>query len=205
MASAARKPRMTPEEFFAWEAEQLHKHEYYYGEVFPTGAAAEITPENMAGGSISHALISTNAAVGIGSQLRGGTRRMFSSDLAVELDNAGHYVYPDLTVVCGTVETGRSPHVATNPTLVLEVLSPSTEKWDRGGKFEAYRRLPSLQTVVFVASTWRRVEVFTREGNSWRLAEPGDEGTVALGEIPAELSLATIYDGVDLPDRPPAP
>ena len=201
MSAPATTTRMTPDEFFAWEAEQLDKHEYYYGEVFPFGGGIEA----MAGGSTAHALITSNAAIEIGSQLRGGPCRAYSPDLAVQIDAAGHFAYPDLTVVCGEPVTREGSHVVENPTLVLEVLSPSTEAWDRGGKFEAYLSVPSIQTVVLVASTSRRVEVFSRDGAEWRLAQPDAEGQVALPALGIGLSLDGLYDGVDVPDRPPHP
>ncbi|MEL6614383.1 MAG: Uma2 family endonuclease [Bacteroidota bacterium] len=200
MAAPALKTRMTPDEFFAWEAEQLDKHEYYYGEVFAVHGIHAV-----AGGSTDHALIAANATRDIGGQLRGGPCRTFSSDLAVEIDAAGHFVYPDLTIVCGELRTRDDRPLAQNPTLVLEVLSPSTEQWDRGGKFEAYRRLPSVQTVVLVASEVRHVEVYTRDGDGWHLAEADARGLVSLGAVPAELSIESLYDGVEVGDRPTHP
>jgi Uma2 family endonuclease len=195
---------MTPQEFDAWEDEQPVRHEYYYGEIFALDADPS-EPEAMAGGSVAHSLITSNASFALKSALRGGPCRVFSPDLRVARDAAGHYGYPDVTVVCGAVAILPGTQIVTNPTLVVEVLSPSTEVWDRGGKLDAYRRMPTVQTVVLVGSTGRSVEVFTRDGDGWRLATPGAEGRVALGAVAATLSLDDLYDGVDLPERPPHP
>ncbi|MEM1118574.1 MAG: Uma2 family endonuclease [Bacteroidota bacterium] len=178
---------LTASEFFAWEAEQLDKHEFYHGEVF-----------SMAGGTPEHALIGANAVANLAGRLRGGPCRVFSSDLAVELEPGGHYAYPDVTVVCGPVERSEQGPAVTNPTVVVEVLSPSTAGWDRGGKAEAYRRIPSLQAIVFVATDRRQVEALAREGGRWVLVEPTDAGVLPLDAIEAGLDVGALYEGVDL-------
>lgn len=195
---------MTPEEFLAWEDAQPVRHEYYYGEVFALDGD-DAGPEAMAGGSVAHSQITANVSAALHAQLRGTPCRVFSPDLRVARDAAGHYGYPDVTVVCGRVETLPGTQTVTNPTLVAEVLSPATETWDRGGKLDAYRRMPSVQTVVLVGSTARTVEVFTRDGDGWHLAGPGAGGAVSLGRVPATLRAADVYDGVDVPERPPHP
>lgn len=202
--SALPARQMTPEEFLAWEDEQPVRHEYYYGEVFALDGDPS-DPQAMAGGSVAHSLITSNAARALGNALRGGPCRVFSPDLRVARDAAGHYGYPDVTVVCGAVELLPGTQTVANPTLVVEVLSPSTEGWDRGGKLDAYRRMPTVQTIVLVGSTGRSVEVFTRDGDGWRLATPDADGRVALGAVAATLTLDDLYDGVELPERMPHP
>jgi len=183
--SALPRSSLSPADFFAWEAEQTEKHEYHYGEVF-----------SMAGGSPEHALIGMNAGAQLVAQLAGGPCRVFSSDLAVELDDAGRFCYPDVTVVCGTLVRSVHGPAATNPTLVVEVLSPATAADDRGGKAEAYRRLPSVQAIVFVESERAHADAFVREGERWIVAEPDADGRLALGV--ATLDVPALFDGLDL-------
>lgn len=186
MPTAVRS-NLSAADFFAWEAEQLDKHEFYHGEVF-----------SMAGGTPEHARLAIRAAVQIERALAGGPCQTFSSDLAVELDPNGHYCYPDLTVICGPAERSEHGPAVTNPTVVVEVLSPSTAAWDRGGKAEAYRRVPSLQAVVFVATDRQRVEGFARDGGRWVLIEPDADGRLDLPAIGAALDAAELYEGMGL-------
>ncbi len=183
--SALPRPALAPDAFFAWEAEQTEKHEYHYGEVF-----------SMAGGTPEHALIGMNAGAQLVAQLAGGPCRVFSSDLAVELDAAGRFCYPDVTVVCGPLVRSVHGPAAVNPALVVEVLSPATAAYDRGGKAEAYRRLPSVQAIVFVETERVHAEAFVREGQRWLVAEPDADGRLALGV--ATLDVPALFDGLDL-------
>lgn len=186
--STAVRSDLTAADFFAWEAEQLDKHEFVHGEVF-----------SMAGGTPEHALIGANVLGSLYGQLAGGPCRVFSSDLAVELEPGGHYAYPDLTIVCGPLErVAHGPAVA-NPTVVVEVLSRSTASYDRGGKAEAYRRVASLQAVVFVESERRHLEAMVREGDRWLIAEADATGGLALEAIGAVLQTDAVYAGLDLP------
>jgi Uma2 family endonuclease len=194
MGSAATRRTLTPEDFLAWEADQLEKHEFYFGEVF-----------GMAGGTPDHARIILNTAFVLESALRGSGCRAFSSDLAVELDAAGHFAYPDVTVICGEVQLRPDSHVVQNPTLIVEVLSPSTERWDQGGKLRSYRALPSVQAVLLVASAHRSAELYQRDRDSWRLVDPDAEGRLTIEAVGATLSMADLYDGVEVPDRPAWP
>lgn len=185
--STAPQPILTASEFFEWEAGQLEKHEFYYGEVF-----------SMAGGTPEHALITANAIGHLGAQLAGGPCRAYSSDLAVELDPNGHFSYPDATVVYGAVERSVHGLAATNPAVVVEVLSPTTAGWDRGGKAEAYRRIGSLQAIVYIATDRPHVDALVREGERWMVAEPDADGRLALDAVGATLRVDALYDGVDL-------
>jgi Uma2 family endonuclease len=186
--SALPRPTLAPAAFFAWEAEQVEKHEYYYGEVFA-----------MAGGTPEHALLGMNVGAQLVARLAGGPCRVFSSDLAVELDPSGRFCYPDVTVVCGAVERSAHGPAVANPALVVEVLSAHTAAYDRGGKAEAYRRLPSLRAIVFVESTRVGVDALVREGDRWLVAEPDADGRLALDAVGADLDVPALYDGLDLP------
>ena len=192
--STVARPALSASEFFEWEAEQLDKHEFYHGDVF-----------SMAGGTPEHARLAIRAAVQLESALAGGPCQTFSSDLAVELEPGGHYCYPGLTVVCGPVERSEHGPAVVNPTVVVEVLSPSTFRWDRGGKAEAYRRVSSLQVVLFVASDRQSVEGLARDGGRWVLLEPDGDGRLALDTVGVSLDVGALYEGMGLSADIPFP
>ena len=159
----------------------------------------------MAGGTPEHALLGARMLIQIGGQLAGGPCQPFTSDLAVELEAGGYYCYPDLTVVCGPVERSEHGPAATNPTVVVEGLSPSTFRWDRGGRAEAYRRVPSLQAVVFVATDRQSVEGFARDGERWVLIEPDADRRFRLDALGVSVDVGALYDGMGLSADIPLP
>jgi Uma2 family endonuclease len=156
--------RMSYGEYLAAEATSTVRHEYLRGEIYA-----------MAGGTPSHALL----AMAIGSDLRvalaGRPCGVFSSDLRVRIQATDLSTYPDVTVVCGKLEhANEDPHAATNPVLLVEVLSDSTEAYDRGEKFAHYRRLPSLREYVLVSQREPRLEAYYKNADgAWTLAEAG--------------------------------
>jgi Uma2 family endonuclease len=189
--TSALKQRLTPEEYLAREREAEFKSEYLDGEVFA-----------MAGGTIDHSAIATNLLTEIGAQTKGGPCRGFNSDLRIYVEQTGLFAYPDVTVLCGEPRhfDGRRDTLL-NPTLVIEVLSPSTEGYDRGFKAGNYRQLASLQAYVLVAQDRPQVEHYARrpEGK-WELTEAiGLEATLSLPAIGCELRLADVYADVVFP------
>jgi Uma2 family endonuclease len=176
---------MTALEYLAWERAQLDKHEFHLGEVFA-----------MAGGSPRHNLL----GVGIASELRTSLRdtgcRVLSSDQRIAAQPGGRYVYADSVVVCGELRTEPgSNDVLANPSVIAEVLSPSTESYDRGVKWEAYQRLLSLTDYLLVAQTAVRVEHYRRElDGTWRYSVSEAGGTITLTNG-AVLSVDAIYEG----------
>jgi Uma2 family endonuclease len=176
---------MSAAEYLAWEREQLDKHEFHHGEVFA-----------MAGGSPRHNLLSA----AIGAELRVATRehgcRVFSSDQRIAADPLKRYVYADAVVVCGPMQTEpEASDVLTNPTVVVEVLSPSTEAYDRGVKGQAYRRLPSLTDYLLVSQAEPRIEHFRRDADgSWRFLEYEASDTITLANG-ARLAVDAVYEG----------
>jgi len=185
MSEAARVQRMSAAEYLDWEREQDDKHELHDGEVFA-----------MAGGSPRHNLLSTAIAAELRAALRGKGCHVLSSDQRIAAQPGARYVYADAVVVCGGMQSEpNASDVLGNPAVVVEVLSPSTEAYDRGIKWEAYQRLPSLNDYLLVAQTQIRVEHFRRESDgSWRyrVLEAGDAITLADG---ARLSVDAIYEG----------
>ncbi len=184
--SAVPRLALTADTFFAWEAEQEVRHEFYYGEVFA-----------MAGGQPVHALLAARIIGQFHGRLSGSCDA-YSSDLAVELDAAGHFCYPDVTVVCGPLRRSTHGPAATNPTLVVEVLSPGTAAWDLGGKRDAYRRLPSVQEIVYVDTERPLAYALRRDGDRWVIVDADADGRLALESVGATLDVPALFAGADL-------
>lgn len=182
---------VTPEAYLALESQAAFKSEYIDGVVVA-----------MSGGSIRHTRIKTDLARAVGSQLAGTPCEVFDSDLRVRVDT-GRYTYPDLTVVCGESRLADDGFDnLTNPTVVFEVLSPSTEAHDRGEKWSRYRRMPSLRQYVLVSQALPLVELYTREGDAWTFTEAaGLDATIRLDAIDVTLALAEVYGRVTFDDR----
>jgi len=176
--------RMTYAEYLEFEKTSETKHEYVNGEVYA-----------MAGGTRAHARLASSFVILVGPQLFNRPCAAYSSDLRVRIEATGRSTYPDVTVVCGAEITSTADEdCITNPTLLVEVLSPSTEASDRGDKWAHYQRLPSLREYVLVSSDQKRVEVFSRENDlgEWRYVETR-VGTLALQSIGATLDLDALY------------
>lgn len=176
------------------EVEELSpavKHELVHGEIFA-----------MAGGTVEHAALSTAISALLVARLRTGPCRAYSSDLRIRIREANVATYADVTVVCDPVERdAASPTHVTNPRVVIEVLSPSTEDYDRDEKRIYYQMLPSLREYVLVAQGRRRVEVWRREAESWAYSVYDAGARFSLASIGAELDVDEIYDiaGVEPP------
>ena len=150
----------TPEEYLRMEANSLEKHEYFQGEIFL-----------MAGGTPRHNLLVANVTAELNLGLRGKDCAAYSSDMRILVKSSGLYTYADVSVVCGELELapGRNDTI-TNPVLIAEVLSPSTEKYDRSQKFELYRGLESLQTYLLIDQSRFYVELHTKSASdTWVL------------------------------------
>jgi Uma2 family endonuclease len=180
------------DEYLALEAESLEKHEYFQGHIL-----------GMEGGTPTHAALASQVTLAIGPALRNRPCRLYSSDLRVCVEDTGLTTYPDLTVICGPLRP--APHdanAATNPTVLVEVLSPSTEAFDRGEKFAHYRQIPSLQDYVLVGSEVARVEVHHRLGDgSWRLTAAERGASVWVESLGLDLAVDAIYEGIELAPR----
>lgn len=189
MASAARSTRYTPEQYLAMERSADFKSEYDGG--FITA---------MAGASTRHNLIALNMASEIRSRLKGRRCMVFMSDMRLCVNSTGLYTYPDVMAVCGEGEyLDAEVDTLLNPTLIVEVLSTTTESYDRGRKFGHYRRLASLKEYVMVAQDEVRVERYNRQGDFWVLAEfTSLDDTLRLESIECEIPLREIYDKVEL-------
>jgi len=178
--------RLTPQEYFEWEAHQELRHEYFDGEVFA-----------MTGGSLPHADIALNIASILRGHLRGRCK-VRNSDARVGITDDGPFVYPDVSVSCD--ERDRTAQKFSRyPCLVVEVISPGTEAYDRGGKFSLYRRLESLQEYVLVGSETRTVEVFRRgKDEQWLFIPYGEHDEIELTSVEIKFSMDAVYEDVVL-------
>ncbi|MSR60588.1 MAG: Uma2 family endonuclease [Planctomycetaceae bacterium] len=189
--STAPQRLLTPQEYLTQERASDRRHEYFQGEVFA-----------MSGASWPHTLIKDNVAWETRNQLQGGPCRVVTSDLRVKVSATGLYTYPDIVIVCDEPQFEDDQFdTLVNPRVIVEVLSDSTEKYDRGAKFANYRQLPSMQEYVLISQDRPLVERFVRQtDDSWTLTVFSDPaGTFAFGTISARLSLSGIYQGVKLP------
>lgn len=192
--SAVPKAKLTPAEYLAIERKAEFKSDYYRGETFA-----------MAGASEEHCLIKDNLASEARQQLR-GTCRVVTSDLRVKVDPTGLYTYPDVVIYCGKPEFEDDQFdTLLNPRAIVEVLSDSTEKYDRGTKFQHYRQAPSLQEYVLVAQDEPMCERFVRQPDgSWLLTEfAGLDKVLEFVTVPARIPLTEIYRDVTFPSEPP--
>jgi Uma2 family endonuclease len=184
MASDPR-PRISPDEYLALERQAETKSEYLDGEIFA-----------MTGASRRHNRIGLNVAFTLDSQLKARGREVYAIDMRVRVSATGLYTYPDVTVVCGEPQfEDAEVDTLLNPKVVIEVLSKSTEDYDRGTKFLHYRALPSLAEYLLVAQDRVHVEHYVRQNDSWVLTETDRvEDVIELPSVGARLALADAYD-----------
>jgi Uma2 family endonuclease len=180
-------PRLTPQEYFAWEAQQQQRYEYFDGEVYA-----------MTGGSLAHGRLGLNISSVLNAHTRGRGCITFNSDCKVGMSEQGPFVYPDVSVSCDDRDRTAQQFIQF-PCLIVEVLSPSTEAYDRGGKFKLYRVLESLQEYVLVGSETKSVEVFQRNpSGSWEFIAYGEGDEVTFASIELSVAVATFYEDVVL-------
>ena len=186
--TAALKTKLTAQEYLAIETRAEFKSEFFNGEMFA-----------MVQNSVRHSFIRENLSGEIGLRLKGGPCRSVSSNQRVLVSRTGLYTYPDLLIVCGPFELDpENSHTITNPTAIVEVLSPSTEKYDRGAKFRNYQQIPSLKEYVLVAQDEAVIDRYVRlSDGSWGLVSfVGLQATLALTSVPVQIPLADVYAGI---------
>ena len=157
----------------------------------------------MARPAYRHTIIKDNLAAELGNQLRRGPCTVSSSDLRVATDRRRHYTYPDVVVVCEPPQyVDGQLDTVTNPTLIAEVLSDSTEKYDRGGKFERYRAVPTLSEYLLVAQDRVHVELFSRQADGrWSLRDWNDsDAEIDIESLHCRLKVAEVYAKVTFED-----
>jgi Uma2 family endonuclease len=189
MPSVAAQPQCTPEEYLAMERSAQHKSEYLNGRIVA-----------LAGANRRHNLIAGNMYRELSRRLIGRPCEAYVSDMRVKVGPTGLYTYPDVVVACNEIhfEDARDDTLL-NPVVIVEVLSASTEAYDRGEKFAHYRRLESLSEYVLVAQDRVRIEHYFREGSRWVLTEACTlADTIRLQSIECDLALRDVYDKVEV-------
>jgi len=188
MSTVLERRRMSLREYLLWEESSGGKHEFYRGEIFA-----------MAGTTIRHNRITGNIYARLHQLLAGRECEPFGSDQRIYIAPVDLGTYPDVSVVCGGVQTDRiDTHGITNPRVIVEVLSKSTENYDRGPKFELYQNLPSFAEYIIVYQTEPKIIHFVRQSDgkwSYRLIV-GLEETLPIESLGCEISFAEIYERV---------
>ncbi len=190
--SSLAKQHYTAEQYLALEREAEYKSEYFNGQIYA-----------MSGASKDHVVIATNLIGELYAQLKGRPCRVYNSDMRVRVKPTGMYTYPDVTAICGEPHFDEQGDTLTNPTVIIEVLSTSTEAYDRGDKFDHYRRLESFTDYVLVAQDKMQVEHFVRSGSSgdqWLLTKiSSPDSALHLISIGCTVALRDIYNNVEFP------
>lgn len=192
MGVANRKLRIfTEEQYLDFDDEALEKSEFFQGRIYA-----------MAGGSPEHGKLSVRMIVTLDNALRTKPCTVYNSDVRIKVEATGLDTYPDASVVCNKTQLHiyKKTQTVLNPTLIVEVLSPTTEKYDRTEKFESYKLIPSLTDYILVAQDRARVEHFVRQADkSWSCTvSEGLGATVKIESLECELPLSEIYLKVDL-------
>ena len=188
--TALQKSFYTPEQYLALERQASYKSEYVNGGIFA-----------MAGASREHNQIAFNIAGELHGQLKNRPCLAYVNDMRVKVNATGLYTYPDVAALCGEPQfEDERMDTLLNPSVIIEILSPSTEAYDRGDKFAHYRRLLSLMEYVLIAQNKVRVEHYIRQDKRWVLTELGSlDDKLGLVSIQCEIPLREIYAKVDLP------
>lgn len=191
MGNVATRLRMSAQDFLAWDETQAVRHEFVAGEVFA-----------MAGAGEAHVTAALNVAMRLRQHLAGTPCRTFITDMKLRVDAADAVFYPDVMVTCSAADAA-DPLVKREPVLLVEVLSPATAAYDRGDKFAAYRKLPSLREYLLVDTDSRRCDLYRKGADGLWVLHPFEPGqAVTLASVELELSAAALWDEVPDPAAP---
>ncbi len=185
VAAYQNSPRFTPNEYFAWEEQQELRHEYLDGEVYA-----------MTGATVNHGQIAANLIILLGSHLRGGGCRVLTSDVKVGIQESNDYVYPDVSVTCNELDRAATKFIS-YPCLIIEVLSPSTEAYDRGGKFRLYRRSSSLRDYVLVNANKIEIDLYHKNDlDRWEISNYVAGDAIELESINLTFPIDRVFEGI---------
>lgn len=190
MVSASdQSPKLTPAEYFAWEEQQLCRHEYINGEVYA-----------MSGGTQNHSRMALKCAALLENHLPEGRCRVFNSDCRVNIVGTNDYTYPDASVSCDDRDK-ITPQYITYPCLIIEVLSESTEAYDRGNKFFRYRQNPQLQDYLLVSSQDIAIDLYHKNSSGrWEILNFRSGDSVELQSVNLTFPIEQVYQGIDFPE-----
>jgi Uma2 family endonuclease len=191
IAAKENLPRFTPEEYFAWEEKQLEKHEYIDGEVYA-----------MSGGSVNHGRIAIKLTAMFDIHLDNSSCIIGNSDIKVNIVATNNYTYPDASVTCDDRDKNTTNYF-TYPCLIVEVLSDSTESYDRGSKFRMYRNNPVLQDYLLVSSVKIEMDLYRKnDAGDWIIVNYQAGDTVELKSINLSFPIEQVYRGLVLALEP---
>ncbi|WP_336516690.1 Uma2 family endonuclease [Pollutibacter soli] len=193
------KNKVTAEEYLEWEKASTEKHEFYKGEVFPMGGHGELLA--MSGAGKRHNRIFTNIFGELFSRLKGKPCQPFGPDLRVYIPENSLFTYPDISIICGDMITsGVDENSVVQPTIIIEILSPSTRDYDQGEKFRLYRDIPTLKEYILVDASSVHIESFRiNAAGLWELIEYKSlKDELSIGSIETALPVADIYFGVNM-------
>lgn len=194
------KKKFTIQEYLEFEKASDERHEYYRGEIFRMQGHGDLLA--MSGASNRHNIIFSNLFIGLGNRLKGKSCQPYGPDMRINIPENTLYTYPDISVFCGELQLSPDDEdTALHPTVLIEILSPSTRDYDRGGKFILYRDIPTLKEYIMVDSGTVNVEAFRLNSTRhWELEEYKDLS--AILEIPSlnlSIPLTEIYERTKLP------
>lgn len=189
-AVAYGKTKLTVEEYLEWEKESLEKHEYYRGEIFA-----------MAGASTPHNIICINMIRDLAVALKGKTCRPYGSDMRMNIPENTLFTYPDISIYCNEpISSKEDADTVIHPTVIIEILSPSTKGYDRGNKFKLYRDIPTLKEYILVDSEFVSLEAWRlNDNNNWELQEYNSlDAQLSIPAISFSMPILEIYEGTNL-------
>ena len=182
-------PRFTPEEYFIWEEQQKCKYEYIDGEVYA-----------MTGGSLNHSEIATNFCAILKTHLRGSGCRVLNSDAKVNIHQSNDYVYPDLSVTCDERDRSTTKFIS-YPCLVVEVLSPSTEAYDRGNKFKLYRQSSSLREYILISTDEIAIDLYRKnDRGEWQIINYVAGESIELQSVNLTFEVDQVFEDITFND-----
>lgn len=186
IAAKDNAPHLTPEEYFTWEEKQLEKHELIDGQVYA-----------MTGGSVNHSRIAIRFATMVDTHLDASSCIIGNSDLKVNILGTNNYTYPDISVTCDDRDKTTTQYI-TYPCLIIEVLSKTTEAYDRGGKFRMYQNNPVLKDYLLVSSTAMEIDLYHKnDAGQWMIINYGEGDTIELKSISLSFPIQQIYRGLN--------
>jgi len=185
MVAIQENPKFTPEEYFEWAAKQELRYEYLDGEVYA-----------MSGGTVNHGQIAANMIILLGNHLRGSGCRVLSSDVRIKIQKSNKFVYPDVSVTCDDRDKTTTNFIS-HPCLIVEVLSPSTEGYDRGKKFNFYRQSDTLQDYILVNTDEIEIDVYQKlEGDKWKINTYLEGDLIELKSINLTFPIEQVFEDI---------
>jgi len=189
------KKKFTIQEYLEFEKSSLEKHEFYKGEIFRMHGHGELLA--MSGAGNRHNIIFSNLFIGLGTRLKGKTCQPFGPDMRVNIPENTLYTYPDISIFCGELQSSsENEDTGIRPTVLIEILSPSTKNYDQGEKFRLYRDIPSLREYILVDTEVVHIDAFRINNNGhWELEEYKSlTGQLSLVSVQVIIPVADIYE-----------